>query len=152
MNTFLNGFADELTKTSSKSSDDKALRGAMRSATRSAKMNSSESILDKGRKTGRNYMAATTLGAIASPALALMGRKAGRAFHNRSIRKAIKSAKPAEIRNLKKQIEKGPWVGANIPKAKPGMEPLMTASDLGGHAVHGALYGSVLNMIKDQYT
>ena len=153
MDAFLTGFTDELVKVGSKRDDEGDMRRAMRAAKRSTDRSSSkDSLFNRGQRASKNYLAATTLGAIAAPALSLVGRKAGRVFHNKAVMRAMKSATKTQKRKLKKQMKTGPVLGSGIPKAKPGKDPLITTPELGGQAVRGALYGSVLQMLKDHYS
>lgn len=152
MDAFLSGFADELVKVGSASERDKELRKALRAAKKgSYSSDSGESFLGRSGRHGRNYAGATALGAIASPLMFLAGRKAGRVLHNKGVMKALKSATPKQRKALKKQLQKGPTISSGIPKPRPGMEPLATTSELGSNVVRGALYGSVLQALKDRY-
>jgi hypothetical protein len=153
MDAFLSGFTDELVKVATKRDRDREMRKAMRVAKKSPNTKGFErESFNPGRSSGKNYLAATALGALAFPLMALGGRRAGRAFHNKAVHRAMKATKsPAKRKALKKQLNKGPWIGSGIPKPKAGQSPLMTTADLGGQAVHGALYGSVIQMLKDRY-
>jgi len=158
MGPLLNGFADELEKLGAADDFERQMRKALRDARSSgAAGDEGQGIIDalrgKGRPVSRDYLAATILGALATPAAALATKAVSRGLHNRSVIKALKSTSSKRQKSLlQKQLQAGPAIGPNVPKAKAGLEPLMTHAELGGQATRGALYGSVLQMLRDRFS
>lgn len=154
MDAFLSGFTDELVKLGAKSNPKQELQEVLHSGRQAVKEEGfDESLLSQGRSYGKNYLAATLLGAMGYPLIGLASRKAGRSIHNRIVQSAIKATKnPRQRRKLKASLESGPIFGKGVPKSKPGKEPLMTASELGSQAMRGALGGSVVQALKDRFS
>lgn len=152
MNSFMAGFADELVKVSAKQDFDAEMKKALRSARRKSESSSLSKIRGQGRPVSRDYLAATMLGAAASPLVYLSRKGISRGLHNRAIRKAIKqTSSPKAIRQLKSELQRGPMTGSGIPKPKPGLEPLVTHSELLGGAATGGFTGSALQMLRDRF-
>jgi len=92
------------------------------------------------------------LGAAATPALTILGGKISRGLHNRTIRSALKRAKSAkDIKALRRELHTGKTVGRVVPGGRIQRQPIATPADVAGDVAKGALYGSVLQMMRDRY-
>ena len=147
------GFVDELVKLAAK--EDKQLEKLYRQVRRKqgrAPSRGMSNLRGKGRKVSRDYLASMLLGAAATPALTILGGKISRGLHNRAIMSAIKKAKtPKQAKALRRELYSGKSIGRTMPGARAQDRPIATAADLAGDAGKGALYGSVLQMMRDRY-
>jgi hypothetical protein len=155
MNPFLDGFADELIKLGKKNADAEIRKmyrdvrreqGDMPSAALSG-------LRGKGRQVSRDYLASMILGAATTPAMSLIGGKVSRGLHNRQILAAIKKAKtPKQIKQLRRELYTGKLIGSHRPAMRAQEKPILSTTDLAADASKGALYGSVLQMLRDRYS
>lgn len=155
MSALLDGFASELVKIA-KITDEEEMNRVYR-AVRREQGRAPESALTglrgKGRQVSRDYLASLLLGAAATPLLSIAGGKISRALHNRQILSALKKARtPKEIRKLRRELYTGKAVGRYRPGMRPQEKPILTPADLAADASKGALYGSVLQMLRDRYS
>lgn len=128
MERVLAGFADELVKVSS-------------SAHR-----------DPKDKPQRDYMGSMLIGAMSTPAIALLGKTMARYLENRGLQKALKGAGGHEARQaILSEMHTGPIIGPFRPGLQRKQRPLMTYDELLTDATKGAVGGSVIQMIRDHF-
>jgi hypothetical protein len=121
MQPMLQGFADELVKIAKQDED---VQKALRKATRMSKRDDLDEMLHGDRHKKRDYLAAALIGAAGMPAGLMLSRGVARALKNKALRQAGQ------------QIEKG---------------RLATTPELAGESARGAMFGSVLQAIRDRF-
>ena len=121
MQPALQGFVDELVKIAKQNED---VQKALRKARRMSSREDLEKALGRERHTKRDYSIAALIGAAGMPAGMLLSRGVARALKNRTLRQAGK------------RIESG---------------RLATNPELAGEAARGAMFGSVLQALRDRF-
>jgi len=158
MTPLLDGFADELVKCARRDDwDDKSKLHDLYTKVKRRQGNVRGGRMSKLRGSGhpvsRDYLASMMLVAMARPLLTLTSGKISRALHNRQIMKAIRSAaKPKDVRKLKRELQSLKSIGHVRPGMRVQDRPIMTPASLAGDMASGALYGSVIQMLRDRYS
>jgi len=126
MQSFLAGFADELTKLADENQSN-------------------------GPKTPPSkYLKTMLLAAATVPAAKIFGRRVERFAHNKALKKAIsKSTDPAVKAELAGKIESGKLMGPSF-GVDPNKRPTMTYPELAGDSARGAVAGSVIQYLRDK--
>jgi len=154
MDAVLTGFTKELIKLAGADPDDelRLYRQVRREQSKPDRAGLS-AIRGHGRQVSRDYLASLLIGALAQPASYLLGGRISRALHNREIMRAMKGTRSlSRRRELARYLQKGPLVGRAGFATPIGKKPIMSYSDLAGHAGRGALMGSVIQMLRDRYS
>lgn len=162
MNSVIAGFATELVKLSASngmSSGEKAeYKKLYRNVRRRSQKGNDNSGLDKlrgqGRRVSRDYLSSTILGAAGTPAAILIGAKITKGARNKDILKAMAKAKtPSQRKRLATGLETrnltGRGGGIGLPHKK---DPIVSKSELVGHAARGGIMGSVFQMLRDRFS
>ena len=158
MDHLLAGFANELVKLSTargeQSDSDEELRELYKEVKKKSQ-GGGDGGLDKirghGRRVSRDYLASSLIGATATPAAVLLGKKISRGMHNRDVIRAMKGLKGARRKSLEQYIEKGPVFSKGGPPFSK-QAPMMTHGELAGHAARGGVMGSVIQMLRDRFS
>lgn len=151
MDFVLRAFADELVKVAEPDLAQAAFRDAKAETSKKPHDGAMRSLIHGGAPVKRNYLASMLIGAAATPALALLGKKLTRTLHNREVLHAMKSAKdPKVLERLKGEFHHGPLLGRSRPDLALNHRPAMTHGDLLGSTVSGSLGGSLVQMIRDR--
>lgn len=161
MSYLLNGFADELVKMagptgmSKKERDEytKMYRSVKRKSQRGGSDSSLKALRGSGRRVSRDYLSSTALGAIGTPAAMLVGAKLTKSIRNKDIMRAMsKATTPQRRKQLAGGIETrgivGRGGGIGFPHKK---DPVISHSELAGHAARGGIMGSVFQMLRDRF-
>lgn len=158
MDYVLSGFASELVKLSSSkasSSEDADLKRLYKKVKKRSQRGSGsglDKIRGKGRKVSRDYLASTLIGATATPAAFLLGKRLSRSLHNRDVKKLMTGLSKGRKKALEKYIDKGPLVGRSGRRARGSSKPVATHGELADQAVRGGVMGSVIQALRDRYS
>lgn len=101
----------------------------------------------------RNYLASMLIGAVAAPAMGILGKGLGRTLRNHELMRAARVATDEGRRaELLAKVEHGPLVGRFNPDAPPNERPVSDLAEVSGRAAQGALTGSALQMLRDHFS
>lgn len=149
MEPFFRGFAAELVKVAAPDAED--FRDAKRDAIRDLAKKDGFTLRGGGAPVKRDYLASTILSAVSIPIMAILGKKIGRALHNREVRRLMHdTVDPMKLTRLKDELQMGKLIGRARPDLPANHRPLISHGDLISDAAKGAVAGSVLQMIRDR--
>ncbi len=156
MTPFLQGFASELVKVAgpTDASFEDAFSDAKREAGRRGPPDSAlRALRGSGQAVSRDYLASMLIGAAATPAIALIGKRLARVINNRDVMRAMHAASSGRAkRTILKELHAGPSFGRALPGVEPRVRPLMTHGGAAGAALGRALGGSAVQMIRDYFS